>query len=194
MEFESLGDDCELGLVQRTFGAEPLSLLRFSAAALPYVLRGVDTDFSGIGDHLSTAMEGVEREWMVRDPDYDLRWHTFLLGDQATHESVIARETKKTSFLHQKLIRDIRSSEKIFVVKSRAKPAEVEQIMALHLALNRRSPSWLLWATDADDAHPVGFVEEIAPRLLRGRLPFADQDAPGWLALMTNAWLGRGDH
>jgi hypothetical protein len=189
MEFESLGDNCELGLVQRGLGAEPLGLLRFSFVYLAQAFRGIDTNFDRVGSRLRAIVEGKENEWMVRDPDYDLRWHTFLLSNQATHEEIMARETKKTAFLHQKLLKDIASSEKIFVVKSRERPAELEQIMALHLALNRTAPNYLLWATAADQSHPVGFVEEIAPRLLHGRIASSDKDIPGWLALLTNAWL-----
>ena len=195
-EFESLGDNCELGLIQRRFGAEPLGLLRFSAAALPHVLRGIDTGFAKLGETLYTAMEGAAREWMVRDRDYDLRWHTHLHGEQATEASVLARETKKTAFLRQKLLRDISSSGKIFVVKSVGIQAEPEQIMALHLALNRSAANWLLWVTPADESHPVGLVEEIAPRLMHGRISrFArhgksdDEDIDAWLAVLTNSWL-----
>lgn len=194
MEFESLGDNCELGLVQRRLGAEPLGLLRFSTAFLPQVLRGVDTDFHALGERLQVAMEGVEREWMARELGYDLRWHTFLLGEQTTHDEVFARETKKTSFLRQKLIRDIASSEKIFVVKSRDNQAEMEEIMALHLALNRRNANWLLWVTPSDDNHPPGFVEEVAPRLMHGRIDrFSrhnvsdDESMSVWVSLMANA-------
>src|SRR6185312_11010618 len=49
MRFESLGDNCELGLVQRRCGKEPLGLLRFANIMLPSLLRGVSTGFDRLG-------------------------------------------------------------------------------------------------------------------------------------------------
>ena len=34
LDFESVGDNCELGIFQRRVGAEPLGLLRFAGAPL----------------------------------------------------------------------------------------------------------------------------------------------------------------
>src|SRR5690348_3255112 len=39
LAFESLGDNCEFGLVQRQAGAEPLGLLRFTGIFLPIEVR-----------------------------------------------------------------------------------------------------------------------------------------------------------
>src|SRR5260221_3025006 len=50
MQFESLGENCEFGLVQRRCGAEPLGLLRFASAPLPVLLAGLRARFEGLGD------------------------------------------------------------------------------------------------------------------------------------------------
>ena len=44
LHFESIGDNCELGLVQRRAGAEPLGLLRFAGAPLRSFLRALAAD------------------------------------------------------------------------------------------------------------------------------------------------------
>lgn len=194
LDFESLGDNCELGLVQRRLGVEPLGLLRFSSAFLPHVLRGVDTDFASLGDRLDAAMEGVEREWMVRERGYDLRWHTFILGERADKKTIMDREVKKTRFLKEKILADIVNSEKIFVVKSRDQPAQFREILPLHLALNRRASNWLLWIVETSDPSLVGSVREVHPRLMLGHIDrfsrpgiVDDESLSGWLAVLANA-------
>lgn len=63
--FESLGDNCEFGLVQRRCGAEPLGLLRFSNIELGPLLRGLVAEFDELGarENLElTLSEGERRE------------------------------------------------------------------------------------------------------------------------------------
>ena len=40
LQFESIGDNCELGLVQRRAGSEPLGLLRFAGSTDKVSLTG----------------------------------------------------------------------------------------------------------------------------------------------------------
>lgn len=46
--FESLGQNCEFGLLQRRCGAEPLGLLRFSSVRLERLIHGIRANFEGI--------------------------------------------------------------------------------------------------------------------------------------------------
>jgi hypothetical protein len=196
--FESLGDNCEFGLVQRRCGAEPLGLFRFCQTFLPCALRAVESDFLGMGDRLGVALEDKPGEWMGREHGYSKRWHTFLHGNDGTHDQILARERKKMGFLVRKMRSDIADGAKIFTVKSQAADVPVEQIVPLHLAMNRRTPNWLLWVTQADPEHPAGLVEEIQPRLMRGYIdrftlhPGENiETVAGWLAVLANAWLVR---
>jgi hypothetical protein len=191
LEFVSLGDDAECGFVQRALGADPPSLLRFSTAFLPHVLRGIDTNWETLGEGLHVAVEGDE--WIVRESGYDLRWHSFLDPDAITADALLRKEQAKTALLQRKMIDDVAHGDRIFVVKS-TEPAQYEQILALHLALNRIAPNWLLWVVA--DGQSTGTVEVLAPRLLRGRIshfmqPGAANDhlLPEWRALLSNAWI-----
>ena len=49
LDFESLGENCEFGLVQRRCGIEPLGLLRFSSTPLPPLLHALRERFAGMG-------------------------------------------------------------------------------------------------------------------------------------------------
>jgi hypothetical protein len=191
LEFVSLGDDAECGFVQRGLGAEPLSLLRFSTASLPQVLRGIDTSWPALGDGLQVTVEG--EEWVARESGYDLRWHTFLHPEAVTSDELVRKERAKTALLQTKMIDDVAHGDRVFVVKSRD-PVEYEQILALHLALNRIAANWLLWVV-ADD-HFAGTVEVLAPRLMRGHVSrFAppgtanDDVLPEWRSLLGGAWI-----
>ncbi len=192
MEFTSLGDDCEFGLVQRALGAEPLGLLRFSASDLFNVARGIETNWEGLGERLSVAVE--DGEWMTRELGYDLRWHTFMAPDKITADALLAKEKRKTEFLRRRLMAEIAGAERIFVVKSRDNPASMENVARLLRLLNRDAPNWILWVTA--DGIP-GHVELVAPRLLRGHVTRFALPGPAinnyvfadWLSVLRRAWL-----
>src|ERR1700754_4026385 len=75
LKFESLGDNCELGLVQRRVGAEPLGLLRFSGTPLRHLLRAMEARFEGLADPNSIRIRPENGEFMVKLAKYDFLYH-----------------------------------------------------------------------------------------------------------------------
>src|SRR6185437_4038949 len=82
---------------------------------------------------------------------------------------------------------------KIFVYKFGGDVTE-EEILPLHMALNQRSGTTLLWVVPAEPSRPPGTVEVLRPGLLKG---YIDRFAPaenahdlsfeGWLEVCANA-------
>ncbi|MBV9859459.1 MAG: hypothetical protein JO038_05065 [Alphaproteobacteria bacterium] len=88
-KFESLGNDCEFGFLQRRCGAEPLGLFRFSNPSHEVILRAIQADFEGFGDdaYVELDQQQPRREWIVVDPVNGLRQHTFMWeGDKEERE------------------------------------------------------------------------------------------------------------
>ncbi|MGD0107002.1 MAG: hypothetical protein ABSC06_23630 [Rhodopila sp.] len=76
LQFESIGDNCELGLVQRQAGAEPLGLLRFAGAPLRNLLRGLNARFANIADPGHIRISPENGEFMVKLTKYDFTFHS----------------------------------------------------------------------------------------------------------------------
>ena len=198
--FESLGDNCEFGLAQRRVGAEPLGLLRFSYIELFQLLRALRSGFAGLGDPGATRVstEGPDSEYIVRDANYAITYHTFQSPEHLSLEAVTAQQATRLAFLRRKLLEDIVNGEKILVVR-RGDTLRPEEVLPLYTALNDRGRAWLLWIVPADPAHPSGTVEMLLPGLLRG---YVDRLAPNdnahdlsleaWLAVCAAAWRAAG--
>lgn len=196
MRFESLGDNCEFGLVQRRCGQEPLGLLRFASIELRELLRGVRTAFAGLGDPrgLELDVDAKDGEYVVRDASYGITYHTFQYRDQVSMDGLVAQQSVRLKFLVRKLMEDVRTAEKIFVVK-RNKPLTEADILPLYASLRAAAGNILLWVEPADPAHPPGSVEAVLPGLLKGYVArFAppenayDLDLESWLAVCAAAW------
>jgi hypothetical protein len=191
MQFESLGENCEFGLVQRRCDAEPLGLLRFSSTFVHDLVRGLDNGFEGIGDaeDLEPRLEGMgaQKEYMISDRRYGLLYHTFVLEGQRSVWLLKEQESTRLRFLHRKFMEELRANEKIFVYKQNVQVSE-EEVHALFLALNRYGPNMLLWVVQAESPAQVGSVEVLANGLLRG---YVDRFAPPENAhdLSLTAWL-----
>lgn len=177
LRFESLGDNCEFGFVQRAAGVEPLGLLRFSGIALdpadrlPRLVSALERGFEGLGalETIQVMPEGIEgeRELIVHETAFDLSYHTWVREDEATLELQAEREVKRLTFLRRKLMEDLAAGEKICVWKCDASETETE-VRPLFEALRSLGPNTLLWVTLADEAHEPGSVEMIEPHFLRG--------------------------
>jgi hypothetical protein len=190
LNFESLGDNCEFGLVQRRCGAEPLSLLRFSNIQLSTLLRGLDVGFNGLGEAADVGfrVEGkAKAEYVIQEKRYGLSFHTFRYRGEVDEEKLIASEPARLTFLLRKFLEDLSSGDKIFVFK-RNTPLLEDEILPLYAALNFRGRNVLLWLVPADEQHKSGSAELVIPGLIKG---YMDRFAPLENAhdLLLEAWL-----
>jgi hypothetical protein len=196
--FESVGDNCEFGLVQRRGGAEPLGLLRFSATPLPKLLRGLENGFEGLGapEAIEPQLHGTRhpREYMIREHAYELVYHTFHYENEFTPDAIRRQEARRLSFLRRKFLEDLELGAKILVCKRQPTLSEAE-VLPLLAALGQRGPNTLLWVTEADAGHEPGSVEIVTDRLMKA---YIDRFAPGenahelsldcWLQICANAY------
>jgi hypothetical protein len=187
VQFESLGQNCEFGLMQRQCGVEPLSLLRFASAPLPVLLAAVRARFEGLGapGQLEIAQSGGE--YLIVDKVFGILYHAWVHVGEATVDALLHREQRRLPFLRQKLIEDLEEGRKIFVYHG-MEPLSRARMLSLLAALRAYGQVTLLWVELADDAHPAGSVETIANGLLKG---YMDRFAPGENAhdLSFDAWL-----
>nr|WP_294507017.1 hypothetical protein [uncultured Rhodopila sp.] len=198
LKFESLGENCEFGLFQRRCDAEPLGLLRFSSTFMRNLIRGIDNGFEGLGtiDDIDPRLEGGPRkEYMIHEKKYTLVYHTFVYEGQRSIWLMREQESARLTFLRRKFMEELEATDKIFVYKFGATVSE-EEILPLHMALNRYGDATLLWVVLAERDRPAGTVEVVMPGLLKG---YIDRFAPadnahdlsfdGWLRVCANAYV-----
>jgi len=175
-DFCSLGDNCELGLVQRRVGAEPLDLLRWTGSTTPLLLQLLADRFRAIGERDKLIVRTSSDQYFTHHTGYDFRWHAFVTVGQMTPEQLLRRERARLPRMAEIMIETLTEGRRIFVIK-RAEglgisQAEAEDVLA---AINTYGPGRLMFVTLADDRQPSGSVERVGPRLLHGYIDqFAD--------------------
>jgi hypothetical protein len=194
--FGTRGHVDEFGLFQRRCDAEPLGLLRFSSTFMRNLIRGIDNGFESLGeiDDIDPRLEGASRkEYMIHEKKFGLVYHTFVYEGQRSVWLMREQESARLKFLRRKFLEELESTDKIFVYKFSSGVSE-EEILPLHMALNRRGESTLLWVVPAERDRPAGTVEVVMPGLLKGYIDrFAPDDNAhdfsfeGWLRVCANA-------
>jgi tetratricopeptide (TPR) repeat protein len=168
LSFESLGDNCEFGVVQRLCGVEPLGLLRWMTTPLNGLLDALNEGFKGLGDIDNVVLKlSPHREYVVTDTKFGFSGHTFINERQEDAEKLRLQQAKRLSFLAAKLKEDLEAADKIFVYKTN-QVTPPTQVVRLHEALRQYGNAVLLWMMLADDDHPVGSVELIRQGLILG--------------------------
>ena len=175
LSFESIGRNCDFGVVQRLHGAEPISLLRFANTPYGALIAALDARFDGIGlaeDAVCSHHNALE-EYLVWSVRYGFTFHTHVYRkDFPTIDDggkFLARHCQRLQFLKNKLIADLGAAEKILVYANfeRLSDAEIER---LHDALCQYGPNFLLCIRPAEPAHPDGTVEPLRRGLFVGYL------------------------
>lgn len=178
LNFASIGDSCELGLVQRQAGAEPLGLLRFSGVPVRHLIQALEQRFAGIADPRNIRLQLENGEYMVKLTKYDFIYHAFVLENQMDPAALHAREVRRTEFLTNKLIADLEHPAKILVFRQN-EPVLAHDLALLRAALRHYGTSTMLWVLEAQPGHPPGTVEVADEHLLLGYVR--------WLAPRSNA-------
>jgi hypothetical protein len=194
LQFESIGDNCEFGLLQRQAGAEPLGLLRFAGVPLRNLLRGLDARFANIADPKHIRINPEHGEYMVKLTKYDFTYHAHVLVDDMTAEALHRQQCRTVGFLAEKLVHDLEHPSKILVFRQN-EALLGSDLVDLRIALSAYGPNILLWVQEAAPGHPPGSVEVADERMMVGyvrrlaeRDSVPDMDFSSWMRVLRRAW------
>ncbi|MBY6241820.1 hypothetical protein [Methylosinus sp. Sm6] len=192
--FESMGFDCEFGLVQRRFGAEPLGLLRFNSVQVGGLVEALAHRFDGMGEPEHTALGTSKGEYFIRDRRWGLAMHTFLYEGCEDAERLHAKLCRRVVFLKDKLLADLAEGRKIFVFSSSA--LQLDELLMLHAALSGFGDIALLHVRPIGaraaglEGGKAGEAIEIRPRLFVGFVSRYGNNARGEWNIPFDEWLG----
>jgi hypothetical protein len=202
LAFESLGDNCELGMLQRQVGVEPLGLLRFAGAPLRDLIRALRSRFAGIADPDRIRIEPENGEYMVRLAACNFTRHADVKVGEMPPEAVHEQQCRVIRFLANKLIEDLETPCKILVFRQN-EALSAGDLVDLRIALSGYGRSTLLWIQPACIGHPPGSVEVVDDWMMTGyvrRLADRDDvpalDKASWLQVLRAAhaiWRQAGE-
>jgi hypothetical protein len=194
LAFESVGDNCEFGLVQRYYGAEPLSLLRWGGLTPGELTRALKARFVGVGDPENTILLVRAGEYITRDRQYRMPMHTFIQENEAPFDEMFVKMCDRLRLLRRKLLEHLAGGHKILIYKcvEGLRDDHIAQILA---ALEEVGPNRILFIRPADANHPADRIEPLNPLAVVGYISHLGHDPkggwnidfPGWLTLCEQA-------
>jgi len=196
-EFESLGDNCELGLLQRQWGAEPVGLFRFSAITPPLMIELLEAELAPLGDPAHTLITYDSDELVVYDDRGYFWMHSFVQRDQMDEQKYLRQQNARMTFLKRKLLLDLKASNKIFVCKDSRSPISDTTLREMSKRLNHFASNLLLGIRLSDDDHPPGSLILLEPNIIIGHVSRmfskvgSTSDAEGWKSVLLKAYQFR---
>jgi tetratricopeptide (TPR) repeat protein len=189
MRFESLGQNCEFGLVQRRFGAEPLALLRWTFIKPMTLIRLLEARGAGMGEPKHVELRRTAwGEHVVHDRRFGIGFHTFMTAALADPDAFLDKQAARLRWLRDRLIGDLEEAEKIFVYKPEAgtPPAHVQRILR---AVRSYGGARLLCLALADERSPPGSVRDAGGGLIHGYLSVHNPVSKGRWDIPFEEWL-----
>lgn len=193
MSFESVGDNCEFGLVQRRIGSERLSLLRYAGVGeIEALAAAIENGFQDLDRPDAVEITSHGNEWVAAIHSARLAFHTGRSIESISKEKILQEESRKLTFMAQKFIDDCEVAAKIFVYRvhrdERGGQLGIRGMDQLYDAMAKHGPIKLLWVNVADGDNPDGTIRHIRDGLYRG---FIDHLAPAWNAFdfRPQSWL-----
>ena len=208
MSFESIGDNCEFGLVQRRVGIERMSLLRYAGVLDVRSLADVlARRLDGFGEGEDLAFESLHGEWVCHVRSASLEIHTGRFLSGTPRERIEREERAKLRFLAQKLDEDLQSGQRTFVYRTlRGQRGGADGTLGMDeiyeaMRAYGGGGTRLLWVNEAEDGRPHATVEHVRGGLYRGFIrrltPYDDAhagDDGAWVDLLRGAQeaMGKG--
>ncbi|HQT78147.1 MAG TPA: hypothetical protein PLD10_13915, partial [Rhodopila sp.] len=194
LQFESIGDNCELGLVQRRAGAEPLGLLRFAGVPVRNLLVALDNRFRNLADPDHVRIVPENGEYMVKLTKYDFNYHAHVKVGETDPKLLHQQQCRTVRFLADKLISDLENPSKILVFRQN-EPLSATDLVDLRVALAAYGSGVLLWVQQACEGHPPGTVVVVDDRFMVGFVRrLADRsnvpglDVGSWMTVLRKAY------
>jgi hypothetical protein len=194
--FESIGDNCEFGLIQKNYGFDDGSLLKW--ARIPKVDQLVNFFENDFQDFY--LLENIFPKWndMIEDRKYGLWFHSDLsskvvekqrrwcIEDADERKRIYDIEYEKRSYLVEKLKTTLAEGAKIFVYKMND-GIEHSELTRLHAALQRHGNCTLLYVQQANQGEECYRAADLGEGLWRSFIP---RFAPYWPVsdYLPDAW------
>jgi hypothetical protein len=169
-DFQSLGYNCEFGLVQRHFGCETLDLLRFATTPIKglisFLKAGEDPFLSSEALEVRAAAWGEYNTFLQ---PFGFLFHSDVGAASLPLDRVRDHELRRLRFLWRKFVEDLEDGARLFVFKSglQMSNTSIDRLVSL---LRQRGPNHLLWVTPEEPGRPAGTVDRVGPGLMRGRV------------------------
>jgi hypothetical protein len=162
--FQSLGEDCEFGCVQRSFNSNLLGLFVFAGTDMDGLIGAFDYGLDRFISEETLEITRLDDEYCTRITPFNFKFHTHVLARNATIDQIKNHETRRLQFLAQKTIEDLSGGRKIFVYKgNQASIAKAEQLCD---RLQRYGPNRLLCVTLTQDAEKLATLEALSDNLV----------------------------
>lgn len=191
--FESLGDNCELGFIQRFVKNEEGGLLRWAVSSPRALIDAITHDFEGLYayENLTPHTDG-----MILDAKYGLHFHSTMrskdkvfVNSDEERRALYDIEVDKVQYLVKKLNALLVSGERIFVYKHNAGMSD-DTLRELGAAIASKGPGKLLYVTDTGDEN-VGSVRHFEKNIFIGKIDsfasYAQANQPsveGWRSIL----------
>ena len=175
--FESLGANCEFGLVQRRHGAEPLGLLRWPAITLPGILACLKNEFSELDDISNFSLfPGPHDDWDIMTPHFSL--HLYAKIGTVDEDTLLRSAFRRIQFMRRNLLENLEDAEKIFVFKEwqfRMSDTDITDIFNALRVYNTENRLLAVRLTRLGD--PAGSVSEVSEGLWSGYVEWDEKIA-----------------
>ena len=180
MSFISMGSDCVFGFVQRTYGAEPLDLLRWANMPFGKLLEALDERFEYIGIpaniHIKVQHEVFgflgAREYTAVDGGYEIWSHTFApVSPEADIEKIRTEVSRRNRFLARELVDELESGERVLVYIDAENKLDGADRKTLLASVRRYGRSPLLYVGRAELGAPAAPLQRKGDLLFLASLP-----------------------
>jgi tetratricopeptide (TPR) repeat protein len=182
--FESLGDTCEFGIVQRMFRVEHVSLLRWAQTNPSDLIEALNQQLEGVGDPEHTIVAVNDDEYITQDRRYYMFSHTFTPTTSEPIELFAPEQCRRMQWLRRRLLDSLRAAARIFVYKCDDGLSDAE-VQGLRAALVRYSPDIALLCVRLQESGSTsGTVERIDQNLFVGYI-----DRFSTVNISVSAWI-----
>ena len=168
-QFESLGNGCEFGLLQRKFGAEPLGLLRWGSITPRGLINMLERRFEGVGDVAHTSIKPDGDNYVLSDHQYEMGMQTFIATSTKAADTLLPKLCNRLRYLARELMENMEEADRILVYKIVGQMTE-QDVQRLWRAVGNYGKNALLLVKLADAEHPAGSIEIMEDGLMIGAI------------------------
>jgi tetratricopeptide (TPR) repeat protein len=195
MNFESLGGSGhgpEFAIFQQHSGVEPTGLLAWADLGSELLIGALESRFDGVGQDENTIVFTPDHsdEWWTKDKHYWMAMRSFIKTDRFDLDQATAEVCRGLQSRRLRLIKDLEAGEKIFVFKNLQRNLTNDEVARLYTAIRSYGNPTLFYVCYADETHPPGTVNAVAPGLLVGYIDhFAFSRDNKLIGSADSAWL-----